>query len=206
VKIDLSDPSKAVGHDHFRARGSAAVPVRRELRTAEAAKKYYQGLSDQLFSGTTLISGKAEHEQDLTQPVSVRLDVDLTNAVKEDDDGFRFDVPLPFPLSHAVALLTREHPLRLWRGTQEVDLDVDLGEGRTASHVPPSFHVDHPCFSIARTTEAKGPHVTVRELYKNTCAEIAPADYPAFRAAVQKAVGRMQDRIVFAGKRAAKKP
>jgi hypothetical protein len=205
VKVELADPSKAVAHDHLTARGSAAVPVRLQLRNTEAAKKYYQGLSDQLFSGTTLISGKAEHAQDLMQPVSVRLEVDVANAVKEEDDGFRFDVPLPFPLAHAAALATREHPLRLWRGTQKVDLDVDLGEGRTASHVPPSFHVDHPCFSVARTTEAKGSHVTVRATYKNTCAEIAPADYPAFRAAVQKAVARTQDRIVFGGKLAAKK-
>jgi cellulose synthase operon protein C len=200
VKVDLKAPEKAVGHDHFEARGGVASGVRAMLRTGESAKKYYQGLSDQLFSGTTLIGGKADHDQDITRPVSVDLDIDLKNAVKPEDDRFRLDVPLLFPLAHSAALSTRQHPLRLWRGAESIAMDVDLGEGQQASHLPPDFSVEHACFTVSRASEVKGAHVNVRIRYKNTCAEIAPADYPAFRAAVQKVVARAQDDIVFGGK------
>jgi hypothetical protein len=167
------------------------------LRSGEGAKKYYQSLSDQLFSGTTLISGRADHAQDLTRPLAIDLDVDLRNAVKPEEDRFRLDVPLLFPPSHAAALSTRQHPLRLWRGAQAFTMDVDLGPGQKASRVPADFSVEHPCFTMSRKVEQKDAHVVVATRYRNTCAEISPADYPAFRAAVQKAVAHAQDEIVF---------
>jgi hypothetical protein len=197
IQVDLKDTQKAVGHDHIEARGGVASGVRVALRSGEAAQRYYQSISDQLFSGTTLLAGKAEHDQDLTRPLTVHLDVDLRNAVKPEDDRSRLDVPLLFPLAHVTALATRQHPLKLWRGVQSLAMDVDLGDAQQAFHVPPDFSVEHACFSIARKTESKGAHVVVRSTYKNTCAEIAPADYPVFRAAVQKAVARAQDSVVF---------
>jgi hypothetical protein len=200
VKLDLRDPQKATAHDRVEARGSMASTARVTVRGAESAKKFFQGISDQLFPGTTLLLGKAEHDQDLTRPLAMQLDVDLSNAVKTEDDRYRVDVPLIFPISHSVALATRQHPLRLWRGTQTFSMDVDLGDGREASHVPVDFSVEHPCFTISRKSEAKGAHVTIRTSYRNTCPEIAPADYPAFRAAVQKAVAREHDNIIFGGK------
>jgi tetratricopeptide (TPR) repeat protein len=205
IKADLRDLTKPVAHDHFTARGSTAMAARIVLRGGESGKKFYQNLSEQMFSGTTLIAGKSEHHQDLTRPVEVHLDIDLGNAVKPEDDRHRLDVPLHFPIAHSVALATRQHPLKLWRGTQSFSLEVDLGEGRTASHVPADFSVEHACFTVSRKTEAKGAKVTVKTFYKNTCPEIAPADYPAFRAAVQKAVAKAQDNIVFGGGKVAAK-
>ncbi len=206
VKVDVKDPAKAVGHDRVEARGGVAARVRVTLRSGEGARKYYQSLSDQLFSGTTLIAGKAEHDQDLTRPLAIDLDIDLRNAVKPEDDRFRLDVPLFFPPAHATALSTRQHPLRLWRGTQAFTMDVDLGDAQQATRLPADFSVEHPCFSMSRKIETKGAHVVVATRYRNTCAEIGPADYPAFRAAVQKAVAHAQDKIVFGAGKGAKGP
>jgi tetratricopeptide (TPR) repeat protein/transglutaminase-like putative cysteine protease len=197
VEVALTDPQKAIGRDHIEVRGAVAAGVRMALRSAEGEKKYYQSLSDHLFPGTTLVSGRADHAQDLTRPVSVQLDIDLSNAVRPEDDRFRFEVPLPFPVSHSAALATRAYPLRLRRGAEALTMDVDLGEAQRAFHVPADFSVDHPCFTVSRKAETKGTHVVVTASYKNTCAEIAPADYPAFRAAVHKVVARAQEMVVF---------
>jgi hypothetical protein len=207
IHVDLAAPQKATAHDHLEARGGAASGIRAALRNAEGAKRYYQRLSDQIFAGTTLLDGKSDHGQDLTTPVSLHLDIDVHNAVRTEDDSLRFELPLPFPPSHAAALATRSHPLRLWRGVQEITMNIDLGNDQQAAHVPPDFRVEHPCFTLSRKAETKvdpkGTKVLVRSSYKNTCAEIAPADYPAFRAAVQKAVARSQDTLVFGPKASA---
>ena len=197
VKVDLSDPRKAIAHDHYEARGGTAQSLRVALRNKEGAKKFYQGLSDKLFAGTTLVSGKAEHDQDLTRPAAVDLDIDLNAALQPEDERYRLDLPLFFPIGHAATLAERKLPLALWRGVQAFELDAELGEGQEVFHLPPDFEVKHPCFSIERRSEVKGRHLTTKSTYRNACAEIAPADYPAFRVAVQKAVARSQDNLVF---------
>jgi tetratricopeptide (TPR) repeat protein len=206
IKVALGDPAKAVLHDHVDAKGGLAAGMRVAIRSAEGAKKYYQGLSDQLFPGTTLLDGKAEHPEDLGKPLSVHLDVDATNALRTEDDHLRFEVPVLFPIAHAAALATRQHPLRLWRGVQELAMDVDLGDKQRPAHVPADFTVEHPCFAVARRTESKGTHVVVHTRFKNTCAEVGPAEYPAFRAAVQKVLAKMEDAIVFTPAKVAPPP
>jgi tetratricopeptide (TPR) repeat protein len=205
VTVDLKAPEKATGHDHFQARGNTAASIRVSLRSAEGAKRYYQSLSDAIFAGTTLVSGTSDRHQDLTRPVSIDLDIDLRNAVKAEDDHFRFEVPSPFILAHATALATRRHPLQLWRGTRSLAVEVDLPEGQPVLHLPTDFSVEHPCFTVSRQVATKGTHVSIQARYQNHCAEVAPADYPAFREAVQKALAKTQDTIVFGGKTADKK-
>jgi predicted Zn-dependent protease len=205
ITVDLASPEKVLAKDHVTARGAVAAGMRVALRSGEGAKKFYQGLSDQLFAGTTLASAKADHAQDLLQPVSLSLDVDATNAVKAEDDRFRFEVPFLFPLAHVAALASRQHPLRLWRGVEEVTLDADLGAKQHALHLPADLAVEHACFGFSRKVEVHGSHVLVKARYRNTCPEIAPEDYPAFRAAVQKVVAKGHDAIVFGGGKPEKK-
>jgi hypothetical protein len=92
---------------------------------------------------------------------------------------------------------------------QEIATEIDLGKDQHASHVPPDLKIEHPCFTLTRKAETKadpaGTKVIVRSSYRNTCAEIAPADYPAFRAAVERAVAHTQDALVFGAKQAAPK-
>jgi hypothetical protein len=140
----------------------------------------------------------------------VELDIDLNAAVQPEDERFRLDVPLFFPIGHAATLTERKLPLGLWRGVQAFELDAEIGEAQEVFHLPADFEVKHACFSIDRKSEVKGRHLTVKSTYRSTCAEIAPADYPAFRVAVQRAVARSQDNLVFGqrakGEAAGKKP
>jgi tetratricopeptide (TPR) repeat protein len=206
LSVDLTSPEKALVKDLITARGAVAAGMRGALRSGEGAKRFYQGLSDQLLPGTTLVSSRAANAQDLQQPLHVSLDVDAANAVKAEDEHFRFEVPFLFPLAHAAALASRQHPLRLWRGLEEVTFDADLGPKQKALHLPAELSVEHPCFAVSRKVEVRGSHVVVRSRYRNSCAEIAPADYAAFRVAVQKVVAKAQDAIVFGGSTGGKGP
>ncbi len=207
IDVDLRDPGRGGRpRPHRGARRRGGRRARGAPQRGGGASGTTRRVSDQLFAGTTLLSGKAEHDQDLTRPLAVSLDIDLGNAVKPEDDRSRLDVPVVFPLAHVAALAVRQHPLKLWRGVQSLTMDVELGKGQQAFHVPPDFDVQHPCFSLSRKVETRGTHVVVRSFYKNTCAEVAPADYPAFRAAVQKAVARAQDTIVFSSGKSAPPP
>ena len=73
----------------------------------------------------------------------------------------------------------------------------------------PTSRSSTPASTLTRKAETKaepaGTKVIVRSTYRNTCAEIAPADYPAFRAAVERAVAHTQDALVFGPKQAAPK-
>ena len=196
-EVNLTDPKKPVARDRYEARGALASSARLALRNREGGKRFFQSLTDKLFAGAAVTSTRAEHDQDLTRPTDVRLEIDLAAAVHPDEGRFRLDLPLLFPLAGAVSLAERNHPLSIWRGTQALEVEVELAEGHDASRVPDDFKVEHACFTVSRKSEVKGRRVTVRTSYRNGCAEIAPADYPAFRAAVQKAAAHAKDKLVF---------
>ncbi|MFT3765320.1 MAG: transglutaminase domain-containing protein [Minicystis sp.] len=200
VEVKLADPQKAPAHDRFEARGNVAAGMRIALRNKEGAKKYWQGLSDKLFPGAAVSGGKAEDHQDISHPAALDLELDLAGAIQPEDQAHRLDVPLLFPLAGTTALAERQQSLVIARGMQVFELDAELGEGQEVSHLPDDFRVDHACFSVERKSEVKGRHVLVRTSYKNTCAEVMPVDYPAYRAAVQKAAAHAKDKIVFGPK------
>lgn len=195
-ELDLKDPRKVTAKGRYETRGAPAANLRVALRSKEGGKKYFQGVTDKLFPGAVVISGKADHDQDLMKPPTARLDVDLAAAVHDEDGAHRLDLPLPFPFVGTASLAERVHPLVLWRGTQSVEIEAELSEGHTAL-LPADFSVEHPCFKIDRKSELKGRRVIVRSTFRNACPEVAPADYPAFRAAVQKAASHAKDKLVF---------
>jgi tetratricopeptide (TPR) repeat protein/transglutaminase-like putative cysteine protease len=204
-EIKLADPGKAPARDHFEVRGNPAAGMRVSLRNKEGAKKFFHGLTDRLFPGAAVTGSKSEHAQDITRRATADLELDLAGALQPEDQLYRLDVPLLFPLGGTITLAERRQPLVLARGTQSIEIDAELGEGQEASHLPADFKVEHACFTVERTTEAKGRHVVVRQSYRNTCPEIAPADYAAYRAAVQKAAAHAKDKIVFGPRGKAKK-
>jgi transglutaminase-like putative cysteine protease/tetratricopeptide (TPR) repeat protein len=196
-EIKLADPKKVTAKDRYEARGQIAAALRIALRNKAGATKFWQNVTDKLFTGSAVVSAKADHDQDITRPADVAIDLDLSGSVHPDGEHFRLDLPFLLPVDHSVALAERKTPMVIWRGNQSVDVDAELGEGQVASHLPEDFKVEHACFTAERKTEVKGRHVHVRSSYRNTCPVIAPADYPAFRAAVQKAVAKQRDRLVF---------
>lgn len=200
VTLDLSDPAKAHALDQMEVRGELASRLRRTLRSGESAKKAYQSISEGLFAATTLISGKSEHDQDLTQPLAVTLDIDLARAVQADGPRSRLDLPFLFPLGGEATLATRKLPLLLPRGTRTVTLGAELPEGQEVLHAPADLDVKHPCFSMRRTTVAAGRKVTITTELRSSCARVAMDEYPAFRAAVQKAVVQSRENLVYGPK------
>ena len=97
LSIDLKDPATARANDKIDVRGNLAASFRQQVRNPEGAKKLYHSLSDRLFSGTTLLTGDADRAQDITTPLVVHLDTDVTNAVQRDGSEGRFTIPLQFP-------------------------------------------------------------------------------------------------------------
>ncbi len=204
IALDLSDPAKAHGTDRMEVRGDYASRLRRTLRSGESAKKAYQSISESLFAATTLISGKSEHDQDLTQPLQVALDIDLSSALQPDGARSRLDLPFLFPLGSEATLTVRKLPLLLPRGTRTVAITAELPEGQEVLHAPADLDVKHPCFSMRRTTVAAGRKVTITTDLRSSCARVAVDDYPAFRAAVQKAVVQSRENLVYGPKEPAK--
>lgn len=205
ITLDLSDPKRARARDQIETRGDLASRLRRTLRSGESAKKAYQSISESLFPGTTLLDGKAEHDQDLTRPLAVQLDIDLANAVQSDGERSRLDLPFLFPLGNEATLATRKLPLLLSRGTRIVEITAELPEGQEVSHTPPDLDVQHACFSMNRKTQIAGRKVTITTELRSSCARVSPEDYPGFRAAVQKAVVQGRENLVFGPKEKGKR-
>jgi tetratricopeptide (TPR) repeat protein len=206
ITIDLTDPLKAHAKDAMEVRGEVASRLRRTLRSGETAKKAYQSISESLFAATTLISGKTEHDQDLTQSLKVALDIDLASALQSDGPRSRLDLPFLFPLGSEATLATRKYPLLLPRGTRTVAITAELPEGQEVLHAPADLDVKHACFSMRRTTVAAGRKVTITTELRSSCARVAIEEYPAFRAAVQKAVVQSRENLVYGPKETTVKP
>jgi tetratricopeptide (TPR) repeat protein len=200
IALDLADPAKARARDQMEVRGELASRLRRTLRSGESAKKAYQSISESLFAATTLISGKSEHDQDLTRPLTVALDIDVASAVQSDGPRSRLDLPFLFPLGSEATLATRKLPLLLPRGTRTVAINAELPEGQEVLHSPADLDVKHPCFSMRRTTVAAGRKVSITTELRSSCARVAVDEYPAFRAAVQKAVVQSRETLVYGPK------
>ena len=71
-------------------------------------------------------------------------------------------------------------------------------------HAPADLDVKHPCFSMRRTTVAAGRTVTITTELRSSCARVAMDEYPAFRAAVQRAVVQSRENLVYGPKEGAK--
>jgi tetratricopeptide (TPR) repeat protein len=195
IAIDLRDPQKARATDRLELRGGAAAGLRVVVRSGAGAKKAYQAISNNLFSGTTLLSGTAEHDQDITKPLVVNLETDVQNRLQQDSGEQRFALPFTFSLAATAVLSTRQFPLVLSQGTLTSDINVDLPA--KATRKPTDFKVEHACFSMERHVTEKANHVSVSTTLKVHCPRIEPVDYPAYRAAVQQVVAHEQDSIAF---------
>jgi hypothetical protein len=136
----------------------------------------------------------------------VALDIDLASALQSDGPRSRLDLPFLFPLGSEATLATRKYPLLLPRGTRTVAITAELPEGQEVLHAPADLDVKHACFSMRRTTVAAGRKVTITTELRSSCARVAIEEYPAFRAAVQKAVVQSRENLVYGPKETTVKP
>jgi len=198
IHIDLRSPTEARAVDQVTVHGTTGTMLRHLLRNSGQAQKVLQGLAASLLPGSTLDKWSAENDGDIWKPVSLKLELDVANAVQVQGERLRITPPGVFSLRQVTTLSQRETPLWLGPPDRHVyDVDADLPEGYVASHIPTSFEVTHPCFTVARQSTQSGRKVAVHLAIERRCTSLPVADYPAFRESVQKVVKQFQDEIVF---------
>ncbi len=195
VKLDVD---RGLAHVDILSRGDGASRQRRAVRDAETAKKLEQGWASLLWPGTTLKTGSVDTSEDLTKPFALDMDVDISGAVHDDDDGARIDVPDISRMSGLTRLAARQLPLRLGvPSTESVDVTFALPAGRKVLRTPPDYHVVHACFTADRTTTTSATEVHVKQSVVKTCPMIEPADYAAFREKALEVVNHEHDPLVL---------
>jgi tetratricopeptide (TPR) repeat protein len=198
IRVTVKSPTEAQATVDLTLRGGPAMRARHLLRDRGAAQKWLESAAPALFSGSTLVNSSTENEADILQPVTLHLQIDASNSIQARDDRWQLPMPGSFLLDRLVSLPRRETPLQLdVPDTHRYRVETELPEGFEATHVPAEFSVEHACFTAKRTAKAVGRIVTVVTEYQRRCTVVAPADYPAFRDAVQRVVRQFSDEIVF---------
>lgn len=204
IVVEVAPDMRATAVAHGVIRGSQGSQLRRILRSDETARKVFEAIGGVLLSGATLEEFSSENKDNIWKPVEFTMKLDATAAIQPMADAKRMWVPRMFPLKNAAKLQARRHPLRLGiHATSTLKTEFRFPAGATVTLLPSAFEVEHKCFTHTRTVQKNAPKkgagavVVVQDVTTRRCSEVAVDDYPAFRAAVLKVVGRLQDPLAF---------
>lgn len=204
IVVEVAPDMSATAVAHGVIRGSQGSQLRRILRSDETARKVFEAIGGVLLSGATLQDFSSKNKDNIWEPVEFTMKLDATAAIQPMADAKRMWVPRMFPLKNAAKLQARRHPLRLGiHATSTLKTEFRFPAGATVTLLPSAFEVEHKCFTHKRTVKKEalkkgaGAIVIVEDITIRRCSEVAVEDYPAFRAAVLKAVGRLQDPLAF---------
>ncbi len=179
-------------------RGSASSFVRRVLRTQKEAEKLFQGLVNKLFQGGSLLNAESSDIEDIRNPLTLTVEADVSNLLQTQDDKKRLRIPLDILKADLVKLTTRTLPMELGiKGIMSSAVTVELPTKAKVEFYPKGFKTVGSCFTVERGTKADKNMVNLLTVYTKECTVIDPADYPAFRTAVQDVVSRQEDYIIF---------
>jgi len=179
-------------------RGNYSSYVRQTLRTRKEADRFFQGLVNRLFQGGTLIGAEYGDIEDIERPLTITLMADASNLLVKQGDRKRLRIPLDLLRADMIKLAERILPMELGiPALTEVTVTVSLPPKAKVLSAPEKFRSDGPCFSVERTAQGGPNALTVTTRYRKECTMLAPADYPAFRAAAQEVVSRQEDYIIF---------
>ncbi len=205
ISIDASGAAKMT--DALTLRGTSAAAARKTLRSEVQAQKFYESLVSYLFPRATLTHGSAAQPESIDHPLVINTEADLSSSISAEGEELRLRLPSAFSLQHSVALATRKTSLDLaTEKSSTFQIDATLADGLRLKTPPKSMAMKSACFEVSREVSQKGNALSVLDRFELRCAEIPVADYPAFRADVEKAAAELDAAVVFerAGKTAAK--
>jgi hypothetical protein len=198
IHIDVKSPTEAIATDELTARGDLAMAMRHVLRNAGITKQVFDTIVSQLFPGATLRSSTPPEKEDTLHPLALSFELDASQSLRPEEDHFRLSMPTHLPLAHTIALKARETPLRFGPPeTASYDIETKLPAGNEVVHAPKDFKVDSACFSVSRKAKVDGTKVNVHVDFVRRCSEVAIADYGSYREAVQQAMRKLDDDLVF---------
>ncbi|MEO6950217.1 MAG: tetratricopeptide repeat protein [Polyangia bacterium] len=199
VRIDVKSDTEALLTDDVSLRGMPAMRMRHALRNEGQATQVLAALASALFSGATVRSTKGGGKEDTWHPLSLSFDLDDSQALRPEEDHLRLTMPGRFALAGTIANKTRETPLHFGSmDTSVYDIETVLPAGYKVTHAPKDFTVEHACFGVSRTAKVSDGKVTMHVELVRRCSELAVADYPAYRSAVQRVVRSLDDDLLFA--------
>jgi hypothetical protein len=202
VHMDVAAGGKVSVSDAVKLRGSMASGARRTLKNPAYAHKFEEQFAGYLFPGSTLVSAKAGDPADVWNPIALDLQLDDSTALDASGATHRLRLPSVVGIEQLTSLAQRRLPLSLGiPRTIEVHIGVTLPAGHEIVETPEDFDEKAPCMEIQRTSKSNAAgelDETIRAIV--TCNEVSTADYPAFRAQVIKAVGKLEQRLAFAEK------
>jgi cellulose synthase operon protein C len=198
ISLQITSPTSATATDDVTLRGRSAAHLRHLLRNREVADKALQQFGSTLFAGATLTGTSAQDADNIWKPLELSLSLDVASALQAQGDRWRVAVPAIVPATKAGTLASRRTPVRLGPPSiLDYDVDAELPDGFEVTQAPAALAIDQGCFHALRTTRVDGRKVSVHFEFTHSCPEIAVANYPEFRLALQKVVNQLQDEIVF---------
>ncbi len=194
----VSESGTVTVRSQITVRGPTSSSIRRTLRTQRDADKLFQGIVNSLFRGGTLI--KAEHGdiEDISKPLTLVIEADVSNLLSTQEGGKRLLIPASLIGASTVKLTSRALPMDLGvKGYMTMATRVQLPPKAKVTALPQAFTTTGPCFTVERTVSAAGSVVTMKTTYTKECTVLPPEAYPVFRTAVQEVVNRQEDYLLF---------
>ena len=198
LSIVVKSPTETRADGEIEGRGGSAMMLRHVLRNKAVADKALQSFVAKFLPGTNLIHADWPPGEDTDRPVAIKLEMDASRAVQQQDDHFRFTLPVGGSLTTTAALERRETPLVLGVPQKATDtVTFTIPEGYGWLHTPADFSIAHPCFAVQRHSTVAGRTVTSTLDTRQTCNEISVEDYGMFRDRTRDLASKLRDEISF---------
>jgi tetratricopeptide (TPR) repeat protein len=197
ANVAIDAPDHVHASSHLAVRGGHASGLRTALRSDDQSRQVYDYLASQLFPGSKLVSATAPDHESFLHPLAIDLEIDASLAIRQ--EGVHYRLKLPNNADNAPTKLSeRQTPLDLGPPSEEdSDIVLHLGKDVTLVEKPMPVDVVDPCFHVRRTVTGDKTDVTVHDELAQTCTTVSVADYPRYRAAMEKARGLLDSALVF---------
>jgi tetratricopeptide (TPR) repeat protein len=197
VQVEIHNETAATAGTTLTFRGSLGANLRQSMRTREEESMVVQRLATRLFAGGRVVSRRVEHVDDIQEPVTLALELDVSSAVQRVGTVHRFALPWRNIIAPP-DLSIRRTPLRSGPPEQKRwEMTVELPRSGRFITIPAAQQVNHRCVTAALSSHVRGGHLTVRWQYERTCTEIEPEQYDAFRASLEAVQQHLESEVSF---------
>jgi hypothetical protein len=197
VTVEIETPDKASAKSHLDVRGSQASTLRALLRSEDQSRQVYDMLAAAFFPGARVITASAPDHEALVHPVGIDEELELGGSIRREGDHFRLKVPNDADTA-LTRLTDRQTPLDLGPPRRtKTQIVFRLGKAVRVTEKPLPVSVVDPCFEAHRSVTGDATTVTLTDDYQQTCPQISVADYPRFRAAMDRARALFDAAVVF---------